>query len=991
MKDFELLKKKLEREVKARKQAENILETKAFELYEVNEQLKKINNTNDELLDAVSKALTVLFQYEEVEVAVKSSINILGPNAKSNLVSVLIFDDHEKKLESAKSYDWSRINSDSLIKRINSKASNKDKFLKFCDDHFKIHPSYSQSSDSLSTEKLAYLGLSSSVIFPIYEEIELSGIILFELIDSKVVNIEPFKSLLRAFSAGVQSAFDKFYSKKANEEQKQFYESVLNSIPSDLVVFDKNHRYKFVNPTAVNNDKTRNWLIGKDDYDYVQFRNKPKEIADKRREVFNKVVRSKQTLSFDEKLLNNDGISEWKHRIMYPVTDKTGNNVEMVIGYALDITDIKKAQEDIIVTSTRLTTLISSLHSGVLLEDSNRKILVTNEEFCSIFGIEASPEQLIGFDCSNSAEQSKHLIENPVEFVRRIDELVAKKEIATDEEIVFKDGRVFERDFIPIYNNEDYLGHLWEYKDVTIKKESEKLLITAREEAEESKRLKQRFLANMSHEIRTPMNGVIGIVHLLERTHLDTDQKKYLDILKGSSEHLLHIINDILDVSKIEEGKLTLVKSPVQIDSIIDGVLQNLKSRIDDKNLLLIKSGLEIFDSHLLTDPVRIRQILLNLLSNAIKFTHKGKIEVNCFTLDKNEDYHKFKIQISDTGIGIPSHRLDNIYEAFNQVDINTSAEYGGTGLGLNIVKDLVKKMNGTIEVESEEEKGSTFIITLELEKAEKEIYTFNSASSDISNSKALLGTKILVADDHEVNFTIANEIISIWGAEVIYARDGEEAVNMVIENNFDLVLMDMQMPNIDGIEATKMIRMLDESKSTIPIIAMTAAALPEERERCLQSGMNDYISKPYSPVKLYDILINHIIDGSKKPKKTYPKKKKTIKGVDFDLSYLQDLSGNNPNFIHELIDTFKKDMPDLVGEMNFENQNGNISKVAEIAHKAKSMAGYLGCEKLRDQLIEIENLSSENDNSKVLEKKISRAMKLLSKVMEQLKNTELK
>lgn len=198
--------------------------------------------------------------------------------------------------------------------------------------------------------------------------------------------------------------------------------------------------------------------------------------------------------------------------------------------------------------------MISSLNSGILLEDKDRKILVTNEEFCSIFEIPVKPSELIGFDCSNSAEESKHLFTKPEKFVKNVERIVKERKIVTNEEIHFKDGRIFERDFIPIYLEKEYLGHLWEYRDITDKKEAEKELIRAREEAEESRRLKQKFLANMSHEIRTPMNGVVGIVHLLERTPLNDAQKKYLNILKDSSEHLLHIINDILDVSKLERG-----------------------------------------------------------------------------------------------------------------------------------------------------------------------------------------------------------------------------------------------------------------------------------------------------------------------------------------------------------------------------------------------------------------------------------------------------
>lgn len=989
MDDIELLKKKLEREKKARLQAEAILEEKALDLHFANEQLRELNKNKDAVIQATSEALKALFKYDDVDSSVKQALNIIGPASNADRAIVFFSTELENVVPDIKYYLWDKegkkpkfdiIPEDKLQEfqnKLTSYFSTKDNVFEF---------SYSNSG---SLEKLLMdaSGIKLGLFYPILFNEKFIGIFGLEYFEEEKRWSDTEVSILKTFAAGIGSALEKKATRYTNEQQKKFYESVLNSIPSDLVVFDRDHKYKFINPLAIKDKDVREWLIDKDDFDYVKYRDKPVSLAENRREMFQKMIKDKKIISFEEKFITKSGDEEWKHRYMYPVIDNESNDVEMVIGYAMDISDIKKTQSEIGRISKRLSTLISSLNSGILLEDQNRNILVTNQNFCDMFSIPVPPNDLIGFDCSDSAEQSKHLIENEEYFVSRIDEIVGNKKIVTNEEVRFKDGRIFERDFIPIYNDDQYLGHLWEYRDITHRKESERLLIKAREEAEESKRMKQKFLANMSHEIRTPMNGVIGIVHLLERTSLDQKQSKYLNILKDSSEHLLHIINDILDVSKIEEGKLVLVKSPIQMDSVIEGVIQNLRSRVKDKKLRLEVSGLEIFDTHLMSDPVRIRQILLNLLSNAIKFTHKGKISVNCLSMKEDDESHEFKIEVSDTGIGIALDRVDRIFEAFDQENVNTSVQYGGTGLGLNIVKELVQKMGGEIAVTSELGKGSTFSIALKLDKADSDFSPFENESEDFWNDSSLNGKRILVADDHEVNFTIAREILNNWGAEIFYAKDGEEAVHEVLEKEIDLVLMDMQMPNVDGIEATKMIRMLPEPKSSVPIVAMTAAALPEERERCLQSGMNDYISKPYNPSLLFEILNNHINGSDVASKEQGNSSNQT---GTFDLTYLKDLSGNNTAFILEMINAFVNEMPELINEIILKLREDDLDEVSRIAHKAKSMSSYLGCTELQKLFSEIEYNSDHRIDTEKLEPAINQISSKLDIVIPNLKEVEL-
>ncbi|MEO1021640.1 MAG: response regulator [Bacteroidota bacterium] len=989
MEDFELYKRRIEREKLARKEAEGILEKKALELFTANERLQKLYKTKDELLEAISKALIVLFREEDLDRALRESIHIVGSTIDVDRFSIATLQESENKYTLLKNYEHANREFKSLFNLLKEQENLDELFYRFAQIFLKgnklVKFTSSHKQHRLVTRTMGLIGLSSVVLMPIEYQGKIKAIISLELLDIEYDWSENDEAILLAFAAGVESVIEKFETREKLEEQRSFYEAVLNSIPSDLVVFNKNHTYKFINPVAIQNAEIREWLIDKDDFEYVEYRNKPKELAENRRAIFNKVVNEKEPLSFEERFVNNEGEEEWKLRNMYPVFSED-EQLEMVIGYGVDITDIKQTNQQLLTTSKRLSTLISSLNSGVLLEDKDRKILVTNDEFCSIFDIPAKPEDLIGIDCSNSAEQSKHLVKNPDQFVARIDEIVKNRRIQTNEEIHMNDGRTFERDFIPIYLQDIYLGHLWEYRNVTEKKAAEQELIRAREEAEESRRLKQRFLANMSHEIRTPMNGVVGIVHLLERTKLDHHQKKYLNILKDSSEHLLHIINDILDVSKLEEGKLVLNESPVQLDTLIEGVVQNLKSRASDKKIKIELEGLEIFDSLLMTDPVRVRQVLLNLLSNAIKFTHKGSVGIRCSTLSNDNLHHAFRIEVWDTGIGIPENNMESIFSAFDQSDIGSANQYGGTGLGLSIVQELADKLGSEISVQSEVGKGSTFTLQFDLKKVEADqVSMFKSSQFELSGA-TLEGIHILVVDDHKVNFDIAEEILQTWGATVLYAENGKKAVESITENEVDLILMDMQMPVMDGIEATRNIRQLDSPLSDVPIIAMTAAALPEEREKCLQSGMNGYISKPYNPSILFETIANQLdLDAEVEVKTDDASDSYTNSGALFDISYLKELSGNNRTFIEEMVNNFKNEMPEMVEEMKFCYTQFDSGKISAIAHKAKSMAGYLGAHELRNTIVALEEKIEQNTEVRLLEQDLDRIEEKLNNVLREL------
>ncbi|MFY8187478.1 MAG: response regulator [Flavobacterium sp.] len=379
-------------------------------------------------------------------------------------------------------------------------------------------------------------------------------------------------------------------------------------------------------------------------------------------------------------------------------------------------------------------------------------------------------------------------------------------------------------------------------------------LVKEKMRAEEAMNYKQQFLSNMSHEIRTPLNSIIGFTNVLLKTNFDDTQKEYLEAIQTSGHFLNVLINDILDVSKVDAGKMTFAKEPFELRTSIQSMIKTFELDLLQKNLLFELEFQENIPAIVLGDLVRLNQILTNLIGNAIKFTHKGKVALTVRLADEHKETLSLEFAVSDTGIGIASHKISSVFQLFEQAEKNTFSKFGGTGLGLAIVKKMVEAQNGSISVESKIGVGSTFKFVLPLHKSGQQ--TIRKAA-EIKPIKHDGDVNILVVEDGTINQLLIKVILKQFGLKCELASNGKMAIEKLQNTHFDLILMDIQMPVMNGFEATDYIR--NTMKSNIPIIALTADVTSADFQKCMQMGMNDYVSKPIDENQLYAKMLQFV------------------------------------------------------------------------------------------------------------------------------------
>ena len=488
--------------------------------------------------------------------------------------------------------------------------------------------------------------------------------------------------------------------------------------------------------------------------------------------------------------------------------------------------------------------------------------------------------------------------------------------------------------------------------DITRNKKNRQRLRKAKERAEKLAKVKEEFLANMSHEIRTPLTSIIGYTEQLEHTSLNPTQRKYLQNIHHSGGHLLTIINDILDYAKMESGQLILEKICFNIHKNIESVVDTFANQVKQKNISLTYHIAPDVPVALVGDPVRFRQVLINLISNAIKFTPTGEVNVTVSTLDSGDDQLTLRLKVIDTGIGIPENKLRSIFKNFAQADSSTTRKYGGTGLGLSIVNKIVDLHAGKINVESEEGKGTAFIIDIPYKIGHEDELQEAGHQTTICY-KELAGKRIMVVDDQEFNLELLQVIFDKWNIQSTLHSCGKEAITDFETNQYDMIFMDVQMPGMSGFEVTRQMRELENSDRPTPIIALTAAASQEEADQCLEAGMDDYLLKPFTQTELINKI--HETLGIEQPNTPSATKEEKDEHDQLDISDLRDLSNGNPAFVVNMLNIFIKNFDIDLAELQNAHAEQSWDKIRGKSHKMIPPCRHLGFNALVATLKDIE------------------------------------
>ncbi|HXV60999.1 MAG TPA: response regulator [Vicinamibacteria bacterium] len=655
--------------------------------------------------------------------------------------------------------------------------------------------------------------------------------------------------------------------------------------------------------------------------------------------------------------------------------------------FAREISERKEAEDALIAITARLEGLIENLPVGILFEDDSRRVVLVNQTLCQMLDIPVPPSSLPGADSRTLLDQCKTLFPRPEQFLDRVEQTLESQCLVKNEEIGLNDGRVLARDYVPI-RNQNYRAHLWQYRDVTERKRAEAEILKSKFEAEKANAAKSSFLAMMSHELRTPLNAILGMTELSLATKPTREQREFLRTIQTNSENLLRLIDDVLDLSRIEANRLDIDEIPYDPRKLVEEVATLLNVRAEAKDVELVLDIDPHLPSEIVGDPKRVRQVLVNLVGNAVKFTESGYVLVSVELEDwKPGDRLDLALAVRDTGIGIPEDEQKELFSRFYQADRSSTRRFGGTGLGLNISRSLTNLMGGRIDFTSAEGKGSTFRLTLatraprdtepnatrhrarlagvpasvflsiaseplrralqrtlkawgltvelvdspsELEVrleaaradrtlvivehdrkrfdpsawkrlrnpprqelvllasmaastsswltdvtpylAEKPVRQDGlceaiaralgaradssiEISSEIEESGRLSRHRILLVEDNPDNRELAARILTSAGASVETAENGAEAVEMARRTIYDLVVMDVMMPVMDGFQTTRAIRQDEQRPNRVPIVALTAHATDGFRARCLESGMDDYLSKPFKRERLLTLV----------------------------------------------------------------------------------------------------------------------------------------
>jgi PAS domain S-box-containing protein len=669
---------------------------------------------------------------------------------------------------------------------------------------------------------------------------------------------------------------------------------------------------------------------------------------------------------YETKGRKKDGREIWRETYLNPIFLPDGR-IEEVSGISHDITEKKQFDLSLQESEEKFRNIFESFQDIYYRTDIYGKITMMSPSGCEISGF--SHEEVIGKNITDFYVGT----DKQFNIIKRL--LMHGSIKNYESKLLLNDGSFIQAisNIRFIYNKDGKpVAIEGVARDITFLKKATEQLLKAKEIAEKSLKVKESFLANMSHEIRTPMNGIIGMIDLLTETPLEKDQQKYVLTIKKSSETLLRILNDILDLSKMEAGKMQLRLTSINLESTVEKLHSLFYQQAHLKGMELYYSIDENVPRFIVADETRLLQILSNLTSNSIKFTEQGSVSIHLSLENKKENVYKIRVEISDTGIGISEDNLQKLFNYFSQVDNSSTKSYGGTGLGLAISKELCKMMNGEIGVRTQIDLGSTFWFTFEAQESKRGTEAKNNGDEmviKITDRFKNSNPKILVVDDNSVNQMVASEILKKAGCTVETASNGLEAIEKVKNNTYDLIFMDIQMPHMDGTTATREIKKLG-ILNLPPIIAMTAYAMEEDKAKFLTAGMDDYIAKPIKS----EVLINKIAEKLNLNEKIgyISSTKDQIENQD-KLIINEEILKSMMTFVDKetLISIYKEfeaETSAQIEECKSMFSFGDFKNIQSHMHTIKGTAGTLGIEKMESQARLLESNIRQNNFEHITE-----------------------
>ncbi len=739
---------------------------------------------------------------------------------------------------------------------------------------------------------------------------------------------------------------DPFWSHEA------FFSQVLDTNPSLIYVKDEAGRYLFVNQAVADlYRKPKAEIISQDN---GRLHSHPEELR-LYSQVDRQVIRQKAVITVEEPFMQSNGEVRWFYTVKKPLYLPDGS--VRLLGISTEITEHKKISSQLVTNELRYRELVECATDMIYYCDHQGFFVYANPVTCRVLGF---TEQEL---------RTRHYLEFVAPEHREMVEQFYAEQLGnkTDNTYLEFKGITAEENIIWLGQNvhmhtEDgqINGFHTVARNITKRKQAEEELISARQLAEDSTKAKEHFLSVMTHEIRTPLNAVIGLAHLLLEENPLPEQVEKLQAIKFSADNLMVIISDILDFSKIESGKIHFEHIEFDLADIFKGIGQSFSYRAKSSNLRLLFEIDPKLPKIIAGDPVRLNQILLNLAGNAFKFTEKGFIEVKALESRRDKDSVTVEFRVTDTGIGIPADKLETIFDSFTQASSETTRIYGGTGLGLTITRRIIELQGGKVGVRSKVGLGSVFTFSLTFGlpvQSAKVSYklpeTVEPAVQDLHD------TRILLVEDNKMNQLVICKFLQKWGVQIDIAENGLEAINKLKESQYEVVLMDLQMPQMDGYKAAQYIRTrMDAPTRAVPIVALTASALLDVKRKVMEAGMNDFITKPFDPRELHLKILKY----TNKPKAA--ESPAAVPAAQYvNLNYLEEISANNREFIRDMIRLFIRQTPEFTDNLKTACQTAQWADIRYLAHKMKSTIATVGIAELEPVMNQLETFASQESN----------------------------